>query len=75
LPEGYKLDYKPEDVSYKGKNASFTISYKVDNDRIIQSKVIETNFLMLPVSELTDWNKMIAEMSKAYKEDIVLIKK
>ena len=75
LPAGYKLDYKPEDVSYKGRHASFAINYKVDNDRIIQNKVIETDFLTLPVSELPDWNKMIVEMSKAYKEDIVLIKK
>jgi hypothetical protein len=75
VPPDYKLDYKPDDISYTGKNASFAITYKVDNDRIIQNKVIKTDFLMLPVSELGDWNKMIASMNKAYKENIVLTKK
>ena len=75
LPEGYILDYKPEDISYKGKNEAFTISYKTEGNKVIQNKTIETDFLMLSVTEMKDWNTMITEMSKAYKEDIVLIKK
>ena len=75
LPEGYTLDYKPEDVSFKGKDESFQISYKTEGNKVIQTKTIETDFLMLSVNEMKDWNSMIAEMNKAYKENLVLIKK
>ncbi|HWB65049.1 MAG TPA: DUF3857 and transglutaminase domain-containing protein, partial [Chitinophagales bacterium] len=59
LPEGYSLDYKPEDVTYKTDNASFSVSYKVDGNQVIQTKEISTNFLTLQLKELEEWNKMI----------------
>jgi len=62
-------------VSYHGKDESFEITYHVDGNHIIQNKTIQTDFLMLPVEELKDWNKMVTEMDKAYKENIVFIKK
>ncbi len=74
-PDGYTLNYKPDDVSYKDKNEAFSISYKVDGDNLIQHKTIETDFLTLPLAELKDWNAMISNMDKAYKENIVFIKK
>ena len=75
LPDGYTLDYKPDDVSYKGKNEAFQISYKTDGNKLIQNKTIETDFLMLSLTDLKEWNNMVLEMDKAYKENIVLIKK
>lgn len=75
LPEGYTLDYKPDDVNYKGKDESFQISYKADGNKIIQNKTIETDFLVLSLDQMKDWNSMLTEMNKAYKENIVLIKK
>ena len=75
LPDGYALDYKPEDVSFRGKDESFEISYKTEGNKDIQNKTIETDFLMLSVNQMKDWNSMIAEMNKAYKENLVLIKK
>jgi len=75
LPEGYTLGYKPEDVSFKGKDESFEINYKTEGNQVVQNKTIVTDFLILSVDQMKDWNNMITEMNKAYKENLVLIKK
>jgi hypothetical protein len=74
IPDGYKADYVPQNASFKGKNGAFSITYQVDGNRVIQHKEIDTDFLVLSVDELKDWNKMILEMDKAYKENIAFVK-
>lgn len=75
IPQGYKLGYLPATKNYQGKDFGFTISYEVKNDKVIYTKKIFIDHLMLKKQDFTSWNKMIQELNKAYKENISIIKK
>lgn len=75
IPEGYELGYKPEDVSFKGSKMSFALSYVATAKQIVETIDIETDFLMLSLSEMPEWNKMVDAMDNAYKENLVFKKK
>jgi len=75
IPEGYVLGYKPDNVSFKGTNMSFSVTYTATDRQIIQVNEIGTDFLILSLAEIPEWNKMIDAMNNAYKENIVFKKK
>jgi hypothetical protein len=75
IPDGYELNYKPEDVSFKGSRMDFKISYQAKATQVIQTTDIEVDFLILSLSEIPEWNKMVDAMDNAYKENIVFKKK
>lgn len=75
IPAGYELSYKPDNVNFKGSKMDFSVSYEATAKQIIQSIEIKTDFLMLSLGEIPEWNKMIDAMNAAYKENIVFKKK
>jgi len=75
IPEGYDIGYKPENVSFNGSKMSFSVSYVATAKQIITTTEIGTDFLILPLNEISEWNKMIDVMDNAYKENIVFKKK
>ena len=75
IPEGYEIGYKPENVSFNGSKMSFAVSYVAMPKQIIVTTEMGTDFLILSLSEMSEWNKMIDVMDNAYKENIVLKKK
>ena len=72
IPADYQLEYLPKNSSYSNKHFGFDIAYKKEENRVIQEKSISFQFLNLPKSDFTDWNKMIKQLNKAYRETIVL---
>lgn len=75
IPDGYKLDYKPENVSFDGGKMKFSLTYDTNEKQITQIINIESDFLMLSLREISDWNKMVDAANSAYKENIVFKKK
>ena len=75
IPEGYELNYIPENAAYKAANMAFSMQYESKPGQVVQTIKLETDFLILPVKELPNWNKMIETASKAYKENLVFKKK
>ena len=75
IPDGYELNYKPDDFSFKGKKMNFSVSYQASAKQIIQAIDIDVDFLILSLSEIPEWNSMVDAMEKAYKENIVFKKK
>jgi hypothetical protein len=75
IPEGYELGYKPENATFKGSKMTFAVNYEASAKQIVQTIDLETDFLMLSLSEIPEWNKMIDAMNSAYKENIVFKKK
>jgi hypothetical protein len=75
IPDGYELGYKPENASFKGTKMAFSVSYESTARQIIQTIDLDTDFIMLSLSEIPEWNKMIDAMNNAYKENIVFKKK
>ncbi len=72
IPSDYQLKYLPKNSTYSNKHFGFDIVYKKEGNKVIQEKNISFQFLHLPESEFTLWNKMIKQLNKAYRETIVL---
>jgi hypothetical protein len=54
---------------------NFSVSYEASTKQIVQTIEIRTDFLLLSLSEIPEWNKMVDAMNSAYKENIVFKKK
>ncbi|WP_405563549.1 DUF3857 domain-containing protein [Polaribacter sp. Asnod6-C07] len=74
IPEGYKVDYMPENVSFSDDLITCTISYELKESVVFYKQDIELNFLVLTKEQQTELNKLIKKIEKQYKEIIVLKK-
>jgi hypothetical protein len=74
IPEGYKVDYVPENVSVSNEFLESNITYKKEENKVIYTHEITLNFLTLSVEEQKQVNKLIKKIERNYKEIVVLIK-
>lgn len=74
VPEGYKVDYVPENVSVSNEFLESNITYKKEENKVIYTHEITLNFLTLNVEEQKTVNKLIKKIERNYKEIVVLIK-
>ncbi|MEZ5046740.1 MAG: DUF3857 domain-containing protein [Chitinophagaceae bacterium] len=76
IPEGYKVSYIPENVSYKNALFGFDISYKKENNHLICTHQLYTEFpdLIMQPDKFPEWNQFIKKMTLAYKESVILEK-
>ena len=74
IPAGYTLKYVPQNRSYKYDKAGFDFIYEKKGNTVILKKTIYINSLLLEKKYFKEWNKMVAEMNKSYKENITLKK-
>ena len=74
IPQGYSIDYMPENTDFKNDKFGYKIDYKLDNNKLIMRRQIYIDALLLNKSDFKDWNDMIKKLSKSYKEVVVLKK-
>lgn len=74
IPEGYAVDYLPENVAFEGEHLQGHISYTLDGDMITYNHSLEIKFLNISQLEQLELNKVIKKAEKAYKESVVLKK-
>lgn len=74
IPEGYSVDYIPENISISHTLVSSDISYKKNAKTITYSHAATLNFINLNLDEQKELNTIIKKINKAYKEVIVLKK-
>jgi hypothetical protein len=74
IPEGYKLEYKPEDFKLSNNLISSSISYVVKNNQIIVSQQMKTNILLLEKEQFNEWNLAIKSITKQYNQNIIFTK-
>ena len=72
IPEGYKSNYIPKDLSFEHPNYGFNISYSLVGNTIIQNKSIYIKTLSIKQDEFESWNIFIKSLIKAYKKSIIL---
>ena len=72
-PQDASLAYIPKNTDFKGLNFGFNILYEKQEGRIVLKKHIYIDTLLLEESQFKEWNTMINELKKAYK-DVVIIK-
>lgn len=72
-PQDASLAYIPKNTDFEGLNFGFNILYEKQEGRIVLKKHIYIDTLLLEESQFKEWNTMINELKKAYK-DVVIIK-
>ncbi|WP_291723644.1 DUF3857 domain-containing protein [Bernardetia sp.] len=75
IPEGYEIEYLPENSSFKNDLFGYEIKYEKLEGKVKFTHNYYKNYLLLNNESFEDWNKMIKEVNKAYREVIILKKK
>lgn len=74
IPEGYTVDYIPENLSLSNDYLSSSIDYKVTDNSITYKHKYSLNVLNLNLDQQKEVNTLIKKIEKAFKEVIVLKK-
>lgn len=74
LPEGYKVEYLPPNASFTHDYFGFDITYRKEDGKVYQELSVYMNYLLLEKESFEDWNKMIKQLSEAYREALILSK-
>lgn len=75
LPEDYATEYVPANSSFSNNLVDFSIVYKQEPGKISATQKFVLKKLYIEANDFALWNKTIAAVSPAYKEQIVLKKK
>ncbi|MFD2726541.1 DUF3857 domain-containing protein [Hyunsoonleella rubra] len=74
IPEGYTIDYIPENLSVKTDLLTSHIVYNNEGGSITYKHDVAFNFITLTLAEQKEINRLVKKIEKAYKEVIVLKK-
>jgi hypothetical protein len=74
IPEGYTVDYLPENVTLSNEHLSFTIVYKFEENKVKYKHELSSNFLKLNSEQQKSVNDFIKKVQVAYNEVVVLKK-
>lgn len=75
IPEGYKIDYIPENVQNGNEIIGYNNHYEVKDNKIILSAGFYINTLLLQPKDFEKYNKILTEQVKANKQVVSFIKK
>jgi transglutaminase-like putative cysteine protease len=75
LPEGYSIEYLPENSKNDGKLLGHEITYQLKGNKILFSKKLYVDYLLMQPTEFVSWNSDVKKVSEAYKESIIIKKK
>ncbi|NNK83680.1 MAG: transglutaminase domain-containing protein, partial [Flavobacteriaceae bacterium] len=74
IPEGYTVSSVPKERTFEHEDYSYTISYTLEDNKVIQNKIISINTLSIKKEQFESWNAFIKSLIKAYKKSITLEK-
>ena len=74
IPAGYSIEYLPARSEYKGDMFGYDITYSRDGNKISVSTSVYVNYLLMSKDNFPAWNKMIKQLSNAYRESLILKK-
>ncbi len=75
IPEGYVLNYIPENTSVSNDVFYFSIVYKQGNGEVSATQKFTMKKLYIDPKDFIAWNNAVYIISSAYKEQVVLKKK
>jgi transglutaminase-like putative cysteine protease len=75
IPAGYEVSYLPPSAQMQGDALGFKVSYERRGDRIIQSREVSVDYLLMPATQFKSWNEVVAKLGSAYREVVILKKK
>jgi hypothetical protein len=74
IPEGYSIQYIPDNFSYKNEKFGCHLSYSKKGDKVILDKEFYINYLILTPEDFASWNEAVKSFSNAYKESVIISK-
>jgi hypothetical protein len=74
IPDGYKLEFKPDDYEFSNDLLSVKITYVQKNNKLIIDQKLKVNTLLVEKKQFTDWNSAIKGITKQYNQNIILSK-
>ncbi|MDB5192025.1 MAG: hypothetical protein JWQ96_1588 [Segetibacter sp.] len=75
MPEGYKVNYLPENYNFSNDLFSFSLLYSQKDNKVIATKEFVSKTILLETKDFQKWNNGINELTNQYKKQIVLQKK
>ncbi len=75
IPDGYKIDYVPKNITVFNELLDFSIEYKKSAGSVTATQKLTTKKLYIQPADFASWNKAVSIISPAYKEQVVLKKK
>jgi len=75
IPDGYEVNYLPENTSYTNADFGYTIRYEREMKSLIMKKYFFCNKLMINPVDFSEWTKMLKSLNKSYNESIILKRK
>lgn len=75
LNNQFILEKIPENAQYHSESFGFNINYRVENQKIIMTKYLYMNELLITQDMFEEYNAMIDKINKAYKGVVVIKKK
>lgn len=75
IPDGYAVDYLPENFTFGNDFFTAAISYKKINNTIIINQKMAMNALLVEKTNFEAWNTAIKNITKQYNQNIILVKK
>lgn len=74
VPEGYKVDFKPENFETSNDLIQAKITYAISGNKIIINQKMAINVLLLEKQNFEIWNSTIKMITKQYNQNIILSK-
>jgi hypothetical protein len=74
IPDGYKIDYLPEESNLYESDFSYSVSYQSDDKSITFSRKININTLVLKKSEFLKWDNVVSKFQDISRNVVVLKK-
>lgn len=75
IPEGYEVKKLPTDLQIEEKEFAYSLTYKIENNKVRLSIIGNGKELVLPVDQFENWNAAVKKIQLKSKEVIVLKKK
>lgn len=75
IPEGYIVNYLPENTTITNEYITSNINYKLTKETIEYTHTVELNTLILDLDAQKKVNDLIKQMELSYKEVVILQKK
>jgi hypothetical protein len=74
IPEGYKVDYIPENSSFRDEGFWYSINYQMVDNSLLFVRKIDVDKLVLNKYEIDKWNDMVNSFQDASRMVVVLKK-
>lgn len=75
IPDGFEVEYLPENASFQGKLSGYQVQYRREGNKLYCYKTYYIDYLLMMPSDFKVWNKEVGMSSEVFKETIILKKK